>query len=204
VAGDPAVHGDHQVGPAGEDPPGGLARQAVAVGQPAGDEGLHPAAQQPQQPGQDRRGGQAVGVGVAVDQHALPSGHRGQQARHRLAHVGQQLRRMDVLESGVQEAPGGAGVLQAAVDQQLGGDRGDAQRLGKLAAPGGRRGAQLPAEATGGDGHALLRPSSGVLWPPRSPLGASGANPNRSGRRVQEQSRGQGRFPRRGSGRPRF
>jgi len=160
----------------------GLRGQAVAVAQPPGYEGLDPAAEHGQQPGHYRRGRQAVGVAVAVDDDVLAPGNRPEQPLHGGLHVRQELGLVDVLEVRGQEPPGLGGLGQSPVDEQLGGDGADAQLVGQPAALPGRRAGELPTGLLVGCWHVpgvSRRPVSGEARAPfaarpPAPLGLAG------------------------------
>jgi len=122
-AADAAVDRDDQLHPFGVQAIDGVRLQAIAVGQPLGDEVADVGAQQLERPPQDDGGGDAVNVVVAVDRNALLRGDGGQQPIGCLAHVGQAERVQQLVERRLQETRRLVRVGEAANGQQPGGDR---------------------------------------------------------------------------------
>ena len=87
VAGDAAVHGDHQRGPLVAQGLDGVAAEAVAVLHPAGDIAQAPGAAAAQVVHQQHRGGDAVHVVVAEHGDGLPLVEGPLDPVHGLAHV---------------------------------------------------------------------------------------------------------------------
>ena len=77
--------------------------------------------------GQKHHGGGAVHVVVAVDQDLLPVADGFPQARDGPRHVAHGERVVEVVERRLEEAARGGGVAQAAVHQNSGGRRADAE-----------------------------------------------------------------------------
>ncbi len=99
---------------------GGL--QAVAVGQPFGNEVADVGAQQLQRAAKDDGRGDAVDVVIAVNGDPLPSGNRGQQPPDRAVHVGEQKRVQQLIEFRAQKPRGRIRIGEATDGEEPGGD----------------------------------------------------------------------------------
>ena len=189
VSADPAVDGDDQADAGRGELVERLGGDAVAVGEAVGQAPDHVGAHvDAQELAEQERGGDAVGVVVAVHGDRLAAAEGAIDALARLGHAVEQVRAVDA-KVGVQELVGGSRVGEPSAREDLGGEPADLELVGKqrgdaqvdgpicqvcslIAAPSYRRRqteAPLPATrdgdggATPGDqGRRRRRPGSGL------------------------------------------
>ena len=151
-AGDAAIDRNHQRGARLGDLPQGLGVEAVTFLQAIGHVEIDTRPQQAQRLPEDGRARDAIGVVVAVDADAAAGAGGGVQALGGLGGAGQQLRRVQARQRRLKEAAGDVRLVEAAVEQQLGHDRRQAQRGGQPLDGWGVVRQQLPGLGDGPQG----------------------------------------------------
>ena len=102
-------------------------RNPVAVGEAVRRSGPDDGAALPQRLIQDDARREPVHIGVAEDEDRLARGDRPLQPRYRPVHVGQAVRVVERLEARLQKSDRLRAVVDAAVEEELGGQRMEAQ-----------------------------------------------------------------------------
>jgi hypothetical protein len=103
--------------------------EAIAVGQPLGDEVHDLGADQLERPPQDHRRRDAVDVVIAMDRDPLFPCDRAQDAIDGWPHVGQPHRIVQVLQPRIQKSRGHLGVAETALTEETGDERRQLQRV---------------------------------------------------------------------------